>query len=120
MISKHNLNTDNPSQRLFESGPISLKRENALPVVVNRGMLIVTNEGWEVGKVAAVVVDTQHQKVTHVLLTRPRLAPDYRLVPVNLIEQVDENNVLLDICSQAIDSLPLRKGDFGSDLASVR
>jgi len=89
-------------------GSICPQQENGLPVTVSRGMTILTREGWEAGKVAAVVVDNDSQKVTHVLLTRPRLAPDYRLVPVSLVEQVDEDTVLLEICNQAIESLPTR------------
>jgi len=72
-------------------------------------MSILTREGWEAGKVAAVVVDNDSQNVSHVLLTRPRHVPDYRLVPVTLIERVDEESVLLEICNQAIESLPIRQ-----------
>lgn len=109
MSPNNNSVTSNQSQRLFESGSISPEQGNGLPVKVSRGMTIQTSEGWEAGKVAAVVVDNDSQKVTHVLLTRPRLVPDYRLVPVNLIEQVDEDIVLLDVCSQDIESLPTRQ-----------
>lgn len=109
MSPKNNSVTSNQSQRLFESGSTCPEQENGLPVNVSRGMTILTNEGWEAGKVAAVVVDSDSQTVTHLLLTRPRLVPEYRLVPVNLIEQVDEQVVLLEICSQAIESLPIRQ-----------
>ncbi len=101
--------TVDQSQRLFESGSICPEREHGLPVKVSRGMTILTNEGREAGKLAAVVVDNDSQKVTHLLLTRPRLVPEYRMVPVNLIEQVDEAVVFLEICSQAIESLPIRQ-----------
>ncbi|MCB0168807.1 MAG: hypothetical protein KDI79_31560 [Anaerolineae bacterium] len=105
-----NPDTSNQSERLFERGLITLaQKQYQLPVEVSRGMTILTSERWEAGKVAAVVVDNESQKVTHILLTRSRLAPDYRLVPVKLIEQVDENTVLLDICSQAIETLSVRQ-----------
>lgn len=100
--------TNNQSQRLFESGSIYLKQENDLPIKVSRGMTILTRERQEAGKVAAVIVDNDSQKVTHILLTRPRLVSNYRLVPVSLVEHVDENTVLLEICNQAIESLPTR------------
>ena len=102
--------SNNQSERLFERGLISLaQKQYQLPVEVSRGMTILTSERWEAGKVAAVVVDNDSQKVTHVLLTRPRLSPDYRLIPVKLIKQVDENTVLLDICGQAIETLSVRQ-----------
>jgi len=97
------------SRRLFERGLIYLGQGYRLPVEVTRGMAILTSEGHEAGKVAAVIVDNDSQKVTHILLTRPRQVPDYRLVPVILIEQVDEETVLLEICNQAIESLPIRQ-----------
>jgi len=101
--------TVDQSQRLFERGLVCLGQEHRLPVEVTRGMAILTSERQEAGKVAAVIVDKDSQKVTHVLLTRPRLTPDYRLVPVKLIEEVDENTVLLDICSQGIETLSVRQ-----------
>ena len=104
-----NADTSNQSQRLFESGSICPEQENGLPTKVSRGMIILTSDGQEAGKVAAVVVDNDSQKVSHILLTRPRLVPEYRLVPLNLIEQVDEDTVLLEICGQAIESLPTAK-----------
>jgi len=109
MSPNHNSVTGNQPQRLFESGSICPEQANDLPVKVSRGMIILTSEGWEAGKVAAVVVDNDSQKVTHVLLTRPRLVLDYRLAPVNLIKQVDKGVVVLDVCSQDIESLPTRQ-----------
>lgn len=109
MTQNKNSRTPDQSQRLFERGLVCLRQEHCLPVEVTRGMAILTSEGQEAGKVAAVIVDNDSQKVTHILLTRPRQVPDYRLVPVTLIEQVDEEIVLLEICGQAIESLPTRQ-----------
>lgn len=109
MTLKKDLASAKQSQRLFERGLISLaQKQYQLPVEVSRGMTILTREGWEAGKVAAVVVDNNSQQVTHILLTRPRLRSDYRLVPVNLIKMLNEETVLLEICSQAVESLPTR------------
>lgn len=61
--------------KLLESGPISLAEGREPPVVVVRGMSIVSRDGLEVGKIAAVVLDSS-QTVTHVLLCRlPRRRP---------------------------------------------
>lgn len=108
MISNNDLAVNNQAKRLFESGSIYPEQKNGLPVKISRGMTILTSEGWEAGKVAAVVVDNDSQNVTHVLLTRSRSVPDYRLVPVNLIKKLDEEAVLLEICHHAIENLPGR------------
>ena len=49
-------------------------------------MTVLTNEGQIAGKVAVVVIDEHGQNVTHLLLSRLRQIPEYRLVPANLIE----------------------------------
>ena len=94
-------------QRLFEWGQVYLVQENRTESAeVSRGMAILTRDGREAGKVAAVVVDSQSRQISHILLGRPRLAPDYRLVPVELIKEVNETTVYLHIDSEAVGSLP--------------
>ncbi len=94
---------------LFERGLISPEQKDSTPVEIRRGMTIQTREGQVVGKVAAVIVDNHRQNVTHLLFSQQHQTLEYRLVPVNLIEQVKEEIVLLNLCQQAIESLPLRQ-----------
>jgi hypothetical protein len=102
-------NSADKSQRLFERGQVHLERENQpQPVEVSRGMVVLTRDGLEAGRVAAVVEDSQSRQISHLLLGRPRLAQDYRLVPVALIEQVNGEAVYLHIDSEAVASLPPR------------
>ena len=109
MTGGKNSTTIDQTQRLFERGLIRLEQTNGLTVEVTRGMAIQTNEGQEAGKVAAIVVDSASQQVTHLLLGRLRPSPDYRLIPVNLIEQIAQETVLLGIGSQTVESLPGRR-----------
>ena len=96
------------SQQLFESGPVCWEQTDDLPIEINRGMTILTSEGQEAGKVAAVVFDYHNPQVTHLLLICPGLIPDYRLVPVDLIKQVSKEMVWLHIDNDMVDSLPHR------------
>ena len=73
---------------------------------VHRGMTVHTSEGHMAGHVAAVVLDQDQQQVTHVLLVQERQLLEYRLIPVELIEQVDDEEILLRIFQPAVDSLP--------------
>jgi uncharacterized protein YrrD len=105
----HN-NSDIGRQRLFERGQVRLEQENQTESAeVSRGMVILTRDGWEAGKVAAVVFDSQSRQVSHVLLGRPRLAPDYRLVPVELIKEVNGKTIYLLIDGDAVGSLALHQ-----------
>lgn len=105
---KDSVNADQPD-KLMVSGLVCLQKREGLPAEVKRGMIIRTREGREAGKVAAVIVDNEHQQVTHVVLGRTVQTPDYRLVPVDLIEQVDGETVSLGIFDQVVESLPKRQ-----------
>lgn len=108
MSGDKNSKTIDQAQRLFERGLIRLEQTNGLTVEVTRGMAILANEGQEVGKLAAVVVEADSQKVSHLLLSRLRLSPEYRLIPVNLIEQISRETILLGVGGQIVESLPVR------------
>jgi len=93
---------------LLVSGWIHLGRPPSEAVQVRREMIVFGSDGVALGRVAAVVVDLATQATTHVLLGR--LAPDleYRLVPLSLIERVDEAGVRLQISSLDVSQLPRR------------
>jgi sporulation protein YlmC with PRC-barrel domain len=76
-------------------------------------MIILTREGHEVGWVAAVILDAADRHASHLLLSRAGLAPDYRLVSIDLIEYVSQQVILLKINRETIASLPNRaREDF--------
>lgn len=73
---------------------------------VHRGMAVQTSEGCTAGHVAAVVLDQDRQQLTHVLLVQERQRLEYRLIPVGLIQQVGDEDILLCIVQSVVDSLP--------------
>jgi sporulation protein YlmC with PRC-barrel domain len=73
---------------------------------VHRGMSVQTSEGHTAGHVAAIVLDQSQQQVTHVLLVQERQLLEYRLIPVELITQINGEEILLRILQPAVDSLP--------------
>jgi|GEM_PF-2835962 len=85
--------------RLFESGVIHLTDENksSRSGEINRGMSIISRDGYLAGYVAAVVVDLIKNRVISVLFNRGRQVVDYRLVSVDTIEYVGEYVILLNI-----------------------
>ena len=96
---------------LFERGLVYPEQKDSSPVEVRRGMAILTQDGREAGRVAAVVLEDDGQNVTHILLTHLHLTPDYRLVSINLIKKVSEETVLLHIDNEALECLPHRQGN---------
>lgn len=109
MTREKDSTTIDRSQRLFERGLLCLEQTDGLAVEITRGMSILTNDGHEVGKLAAVVVETGSQQMSHLLLSRSPLGPGYRLIPVNLIEQINQKTILLRVGKQIVDSLPVRQ-----------
>lgn len=101
------------SVRLLESGSLAARngvdsgvRSGASGhATVHRGMTVQTSEGVAAGHVAAVVLDADQQEVTHILLVQEHQLLEYRLIPVELIQQVGDEKVLLNILQPAVDSL---------------
>ena len=59
---------------------------------------------------ASVIIDRQDQQMMHILLSGLSQMPEYRLVPIDLIEQVHEEKVVLRIFNQVVTSLPTWHG----------
>lgn len=96
-------------EKMMVSGLVRLEKEDDVPIEVKRGMSIRASDGREVGKVAAVVVNTHSQQVTHIILGRQVRAPDYRLVPVGLIKRVNAGTIWLRVLPQVVKNLPQRQ-----------
>ncbi|MFN8467175.1 MAG: PRC-barrel domain-containing protein [Caldilineaceae bacterium] len=79
-------------------------------VEVKRDMIILTGDGRAAGRVAGVVINRHDRQVTHILLSQRSQPPQYRLVPIALVVQVQGGQVLLDIFNEAVDSLPIWHG----------
>jgi hypothetical protein len=100
------------TQKLMVHGFVCPENSCALAIEVRRGMPILSKEGQEVGKVAAVILDVDTQKATHLLLGRLPEMTGYWLVPVECISEVQRGNaqrgkVQLHIPGNLVDELPL-------------
>ena len=94
--------------KLRVSGWLVLAPPGAAPVEVRRAMPVVGSDGGPMGTVAAVVTEAAPPTVTHLLLGCPCPVPDYRLVPLALIERVGAETVHLRIPSSALCQLSRR------------
>lgn len=95
---------------LIVSGALEPQHAGERAVNVQRGMIILTSEGHEAGRVAGVIIERAGQHVTHILLTHLGQLPEYRLVPVALVDEVHEEMVRLSILRPVVNTLPIWHG----------
>jgi sporulation protein YlmC with PRC-barrel domain len=91
---------------LFVSGLIYLVDGGEVAAEIRRGMTILTTEGEVAGTVAGVVNNIEPQQVKYILLSRPSQQIEYRLVPIELVQQVSEETVSLHILAALLNTLP--------------
>jgi hypothetical protein len=72
---------------------------------IHRGMTILTTEGEVAGMVAGVIHNRAPHRAEYVLLSRPSQQLEYRMVPVELIQQVNKEAVLLHIAAPLVNTL---------------
>lgn len=91
-------------QRLMISGVLTLAQPEGARAIVERGMSILSREGGEVGKVAAVSV-SQERAVESILLARFPEKMEYRIVPVNQVAAIHEQSLVLTLTAAQIEGL---------------
>jgi hypothetical protein len=74
-------------------------------VEIHRGMKILTSEGESAGVVAGVLHNRTPYHADYILLSRLSQQLEYRLVPVELIQQVSKENVLLHVAAPVVNTL---------------
>lgn len=94
--------------QLQVNGPIHLESPDEASVEIRREMTLLGNDGVALGTVAAVVMNEATQTAIYILLGRLNPNLEYRLVPLPLIERVNEETVQLRIPSWDVDRLPRR------------
>ena len=98
--------------RLMSAGTITLgeRRGRARPGTarVQRGMLLLSLTGEELGGVAA-VVENPANEVTDLILVRPTHRLEYRLVPVSLIDKVGGAAISLRLSKKNLASLAIHQ-----------
>ncbi|MCP5095866.1 MAG: hypothetical protein GY943_09960, partial [Chloroflexi bacterium] len=87
--------TFSSTQKIMENGRIHLHHAPHSSVEVQRSMKIVVMGGKEVGLVGGIMIDPQHDNVTHILLCHLPVTAVYRLIPISLIAKVTAETVHL-------------------------
>ena len=110
-MQKMNLNqqTDpdkKPMEKLLVSGFVQLAQE-VEPAQVQRGMLARAQNGLDVGSVAAVILDYQRQKITHLLLGQVPPTAVYHRIPLAMIDRIENGTLWLRAAPDEIRQLPV-------------
>lgn len=92
--------------KLMVSGRISLAKRPGVEYEVSRNMKIKTHDDQEIGQVAAVVNSSPNNAVAGLLLGRLPEKLGYCLAPVELIERVEGDFVVLNITTEEANALP--------------
>lgn len=99
-----------PTEKILVSGFVKLAHE-AEPALVQRGMPTRAQNGLDVGSLAAVVLDCQCQKITHLLLGQVPPTAVYHRIPLSLIDRIDKGTVWLRTAPEEIKQLPVYQPD---------
>ena len=94
------------TEKMMVSGLIHVEDADAAAVEVRRGMPIITADGQLAGEVAAVVVASPQQQVTHIILGRVEGDIDYRVVPLAFIGGVEGEALVLRVPREVMETLP--------------
>jgi hypothetical protein len=92
-------------QELLVSGLIYPAVGGQDGIEIHRGMKILGAEGEVAGVVAGVIHNKVPHQAEYVLLSRPIQQVEYYMVPVELIQQVDRETVLLHIAAPMVKTL---------------
>ena len=94
-------------RRLMIRGALTADAPRATCALVERGMVILSREGQEVGKVAAVSVD-EEGVVEAILLSRLPAERSYHLVPAGFVRTVRNGDLILTVAADVVDGLEKR------------
>lgn len=78
-------------------------------VALREGAAVVDNGGEQVGTVARIVIDDQSQQATHLLLTEGWIFREQRLIPLNWVKEVTDEEVQLQVSADFLKRLPERR-----------
>jgi uncharacterized protein YrrD len=75
-------------------------------VPLKEGANVMTSDGEHVGDVERLFVDSESNKVTHVLISEGLLFKERKLIPAHWLRSVEEDKVFLAVPSTLLERLP--------------
>lgn len=100
--------TDNPIKYPAVSQYVARTHQN-IPegtVALEEGAKVISRDEKYVGNIEQVIVDSQDNRVTHVVLGEGIFFKEHKLIPVTWISGIEEDEVHLSLVSEVLDRLP--------------
>jgi uncharacterized protein YrrD len=91
------------------TAPYVVRIERNLPegaVVLREGTNVIADNGDHVGDVEQVIADQRTDRVTHFVISRGLLLKERKLVPIEWVSEVGEEEVHLVVAPRFLDALP--------------
>jgi hypothetical protein len=97
--SDENMNT-------MSKGNVRLHQQSQIQAAVERGIVVLSCSGDDLGRVAAVVIHQITRQVVYLILGHLPHEPRYQCLPVSWIERVEEETVVLNVGKEVVLALP--------------
>lgn len=78
-------------------------------IALREGATVVDNRGEQVGTVARIMIDDKSQQATHLLITEGWIFREQRLIPLNWVKEVRDEEVQLQVSADFLKRLPERR-----------
>lgn len=89
--------------------PVIKEQDQNIPkgtVAMKEGAKVVSKDSKQVGSVEKVIINPQANMATHLLITKGLFNKEKKLVPMEWVDQVDEDEVFLGVDEAFLNKLP--------------
>jgi sporulation protein YlmC with PRC-barrel domain len=92
--------------KIMSKGNVRLHQQSQIQAAVERGMVVLSSTGDELGRVAAVAIHKKKGRGVYLILGHLPDEPRYQCLPVSWIERVEEETVVLNVGKEVVLALP--------------
>ncbi len=82
-------------------------------VGLKEGADVISADGEQVGRIKRVFMDEDSKRATHLLISEGWLFPVKKVLPINWIRSIDENEIELTVTAPFLERLPEYQGERG-------
>jgi len=75
-------------------------------VALKNGANIISEDGQHVGDVAEIITGAQSERATHIVISQGLLFKSHKLIPMDWVRDMDENEIHVAVTAQTLKSLP--------------
>jgi len=75
-------------------------------VAVKNGANIISQDGKHVGDVAEIMTEAKSDRATHLVISQGIFFKSHKLIPMDWVREVDENEVHVGVTAQTLKALP--------------